>query len=340
MKKLRVLALLHKHLVPPDKAKAEELLTAPWKMEYDVVRTLRDMGHEVLSIGLDAELAPVRKAMTDFRPQIAFNLLEAFNDVATWDQNVVAYLELCRMSYTGCNSRGLLLARDKAITKQLLTYHRIAIADFAVFPMKRAVRRPKRLSFPLIVKSATLDASIGISQASVVDDEDKLQERVRFIHESVGTDAIVERYIEGRELYVGVLGNQRLQVLPTWELSFRNLPEESRKIATERVKWSLTYQKKHGIESDEATDLDPVTAQRIRDICKRVYRGLLLNGYARIDLRLTANGQIFVMEANPNPQLSRDEDFAKSAERIGIGYGVLLQRIMNLGFRWQPERFG
>lgn len=337
---MRVLALLHKHLVPPDEAEIEECAKAPWKMEYDVVRALRDMGHEVLCIGVDAELAPIRNAMAEFHPHIAFNLLEAFNNVATWDQNVVAYLELCRMAYTGCNSRGLLLARDKAITKQLLTYHRIAIADFAVFPVGRVVRRPKRLRFPLIVKSATLDASIGISQASVVDDEARLQERVLFIHDSIGTDAIVERYIEGRELYVGILGNQRLQALPTWELSFHNLSEESRKIATERVKWSLTYQKKHGIESDEATDLDPATSQRIRDVCKRVYRSLLLNGYARIDLRLTASGQIFVMEANPNPQLSRDEDFAKSAARTGIGYDALLQRILNLGFRWRPERFG
>jgi D-alanine-D-alanine ligase len=340
MKRLRVLALVHKQMVPPDVAKSDELPTAPWKMEYDIVRTLRDIGHEVLILAVDAELAPIRQAMTGFRPQIAFNLLEAFDDVATWDQNVVGYLEMCHMPYTGCNSRGLLLARDKAIAKQLLTYHRIGVADFALFPVGRAIRRPKRLRFPLIVKSQTLDASIGISQASVVDDDNKLQERVRFIHESVGTDAIVERYIEGRELYVGVLGNQRLQIFPTWELSFRSMPEESRKIATERVKWSLTYQKKHGIESAEAADLDVTITGRIRETCKRVFRHLLLSGYARIDLRLSESGQIFVIEANPNPQLARDEDFAKSAEKIGLGYEALLQRIMNLGLAWEPARFG
>jgi D-alanine-D-alanine ligase len=340
LKKLKVLALVHKHLVPPDEAKSEEIPSAPWKMEHNVVRALRALGHEVLVQGLDAELAPVRQAMFEFKPDIAFNLMEAFDDVATWDQNVVAYLELSKMPYTGCNSRGLVLARDKAIAKQLLTYHRIAVADFALFPVGRAVRRPKRLRFPLIVKSQTLDASIGISQASVVDDDDKLRERVHFIHESVGTDAIVERYIEGRELYVGVLGNQRLQTLPIWELSFRNLPEESRKIATERVKWSLTYQKKHGIESALATDLDEAMTRRIRETCKRVYRSLLLSGYARIDLRLSENGQIFVIEANPNPQLARDEDFALSAEKAGLAYEALLQRIINLGLSWEPARFG
>jgi D-alanine-D-alanine ligase len=340
VKKLRVLALVHADLVPPDEAKPEELRAAPWRMEYDVVHELRSVGHEVRTIGVSAELAPVRDAMAEFQPHIAFNLLEAFDDVATWDQNVVAYLELCRTAYTGCNSRGLLLARDKAIAKQLLTYHRIAVADFVVMPIGRAVRRPKRLAFPLIVKSAVLDASVGISQASVVDCDEKLVERVRFIHESIGTDAIVERYIEGRELYVGVLGNQRLQVLPIWELSFRNMPEESRKIATERVKWSLTYQKKHGIESAEAAALDEVTLRRIRDVCRRVYRSLLLSGYARIDLRLTESGQLFVMEANPNPQLARDEDFAMSAQKLGMGYGDLLQRILTLGTRWEPARFG
>jgi D-alanine-D-alanine ligase len=183
-----------------------------------------------------------------------------------------------------------------------------------------------------------MDASIGISQASVVEDDAKLEERVRFIHESIGTDALVERYIEGRELYVGILGNQQLQVLPVWELSFTKMPEEKRKIATERLKWSLTYQKRHGIVSGEARDLPD--AKRIQELCKRVYRNLMLSGYARIDLRLSDSGEVYVIEANPNPQLSHDEDFAQSALKTGIDYGRLLQRIVNLGLRWEPTRLG
>src|SRR5262249_26080236 len=162
--------------------------------------------------GVGGDLTPVRSAIEEFKPQIAFNLLEAFADVATFDQNVVAYLELLKVPYTGCNPRGLVLARDKALTKKVLSYHRIPVADFAVFRRGHRARRPRRLKFPLIVKSLTLDASIGISQASVVEDDAKLEERVRFIHESLETDALVERYIEGRELYVGILGNQQLQV--------------------------------------------------------------------------------------------------------------------------------
>jgi len=327
-------------LVPPDEVKGVDLEGAEWKMEYDVVSTLRGLGHEVQPLGVGGNLADIRNAIADFKPHITFNLLEGFDDVATWDQNVVAYLELLKVPYTGCNSRGLLLGRDKAIAKKLLSYHRIPVADFVVAPRGRRFRRPKRLAFPLFVKSLTLDASIGISQASVVEDEAKLEERVNFVHESIGTDALVEHYIEGRELYVGVLGNERLQVLPIWELYFKNLPEEVRKIATERLKWSLSYQKKHGIDSGEAKDLPPGLEDRIRDVCKRVYRNLMLSGCARIDLRMTEAGQAYVVEANPNPQLAHDEDFAQSARKAGIDYPELIQRILNLGLRWEPSRLG
>jgi D-alanine-D-alanine ligase len=339
-KKLRVLALMQESLVPPDDVKGVDLTAAEWKMEYDVVTTLRGLGHEVQPLGVGGNLADIRNAIADFKPHIAFNLLEGFDDVATWDQNVVAYLELLKVPYTGCNSRGLLLGRDKAIAKKLLSYHRIPVADFVVAPRGRRFRRPKRLAFPLFVKSLTLDASIGISQASVVEDDGKLEERVGFVHESIGTDALVERYIEGRELYVGVLGNERLQVLPIWELYFKNLPEEVRKIATERLKWSLSYQKKHGIDSGEAKDLPAGMEDRIQEVCKRVYRNLMLSGCARIDLRLTEAGQAYVVEANPNPQLAHDEDFAQSARKAGIDYPELLQRILNLGLRWEPSRLG
>jgi D-alanine-D-alanine ligase len=339
-RKLRVLGLMYEKLVPPDGAKEAEARTSEWKTEYDVVTTLRELGHEVLPLGVSSDLGPIRAAVEDFKPHLAFNLIEAFDEVATWDQNVVAYLELLKVPYTGCNARGLLLARDKAITKKLLTYHRIPVADFTVFPRGRPARRPKRLGFPLIVKSLTLDASIGISQASVVETDEKLADRVRFIHDSIGTDALVESYIEGRELYVGIVGNDRLKVLPIWELLFTKMPEEQRKIATERLKWSLTYQKKHGIVSAEARDFPNGLEARIREVCKRVYRNLMLSGYARIDLRMTDTGSLFVMEANPNPQLARDEDFAQSAQAAGMPYPRLIQRILTLGLGWEPTRLG
>jgi D-alanine-D-alanine ligase len=336
--KLRVLALVHRHLIPPEKVEeGSDITSEPWRTEYDVISTLRGLGHEVQPLGVHDDLGEIRRLVREWKPQIAFNLLEAFDDVTIFDQNVVSHLELLKLSYTGCNPRGLLLARDKSLSKKLLAYHRIAVPEFEVFRIGRPIRRPKRLEFPLIVKSLTQEASIGISQASVVDSDEKLKERVTFIHESIGTTAIAERYIDGRELYVGILGNQALQALPVWELFFTNMPEGSKRIATDRVKWSVKYQKKYGIDSGPAKDLPEGVSEAIQHVCKRAYRALELSGYARIDLRLDEGGNVWILEANPNPQIAKGEDFAESAAKIGVGYEALLQRIINLGLRWQPE---
>ncbi len=336
--KLRVLALVHRHLIPPEKVEeGTDITSEPWRTEYDVISTLRGLGHEVQPLGVHDDLGEIRRLVTEWKPQIAFNLLEAFDDVTIFDQNVISYLELLKLSYTGCNPRGLLLARDKSLSKKLLAYHRIAVPEFEVFRIGRPIRRSKRLEFPLIVKSLTQEASIGISQASVVENDEKLKERVTFIHESIGTTAIAERYIDGRELYVGILGNQTLQALPVWELFFTNMPEGSKRIATDRVKWSVKYQKKYGIDSGAAKDLPEAVAEKIQHICKRAYRALELSGYARIDLRLDEAGNVWLLEANPNPQIAKGEDFTDSAAKIGIGYEAVIQRILNLGLRWQPE---
>jgi D-alanine-D-alanine ligase len=338
--KLRVLALVHRHLIPPETVpEGTDLVSVPWRTEYDVISTLRAMGHEVQPLGVHDDLSELRRASSEWKPHIAFNLLEGFDDITIFDQNVVSHLELLKLPYTGCNPRGLLMARDKSLSKKLLAYHRVSVPDFEVCRIGRPIRRPKRLTFPLIVKSLTQEASIGISQASVVDSDEKLKERVTFIHESIGTAALVEHYIEGRELYVGVLGNQALQAMPVWELFFQNMPAEARRIATDRVKWSVKYQKKYGIESGAAKDLPDADAERIQHTCKRAFRALELSGYARIDLRLDEKGTVWVLEANPNPQIAKGEDFAASAEKVGIGYDALLQRIINLGLRWQPDSF-
>jgi D-alanine-D-alanine ligase len=338
MTKLRVLALVHRHLIPPETVpEGTDVVSAPWRTEYDVITTLKGMGHEVQTLGVHDDLGDIRRTSTEWKPHVAFNLLEGFDDIAIFDQNVVSHLELLKLAYTGCNPRGLLLARDKSLSKKLLAYHRIPVPEFEVFRIGRPVRRPKRLAFPLIVKSLTQEASIGISQASVVETDEKLKERVTFIHESIGTAAIAEQYIEGRELYVGVIGNQVLQALPVWELFFTNMPSDAKRIATDRVKWSVKYQKKYGIESGPAKDLpDPLTDQ-VQHVCKRAFRALELSGYARIDLRLDAEGRVWVLEANPNPQIARGEDFAASADKVGVSYEQLMQRILNLGMRWQPE---
>ena len=340
-RRLRVLILMHDYLVPPEDVSGHDLATAPWKTEYDVLRTVRDeLQHEVKVLGVKDELGPIRQAHEEFKPHIAFNLLEAFHEIGTFDQHIVSYLEMLRLSYTGCNPRGMVLARDKALSKKLLHYHRIAVPEFAVVPRGRKPKTPKRLAYPVIVKPLTQESSIGISQASVVEDETKLRERVEFIHNSIATDAIVEQYIEGRELYCGVLGNQRLQMLPVWEMTFAHMPDSQHRIATERVKWSAKYQKRIGVVTAAAKDLPEDATRRIQHISRRVYQVLQLSGYARIDLRLSPDGAVYVLEANPNPQIAAAEDFAESAKAAGLPYSALLQRILTTGLRWEPERAG
>jgi len=332
MKPLRVLVLMHPDFMPPETTKGytpQEINV--WKTEYDVCTTLRASGHEVQPLGVQDELRPIRAAVESWKPHVVFNLLEQFHGDPTYDQNVASYLELLRIPYTGCNPRGLMLARGKDLSKQLMAYHRIPVPHFAVFPINRKVKRPARLALPLIVKSVSEDASLGIARASVVDSDDKLQERVHFIHERIGTPAIAEQFIEGREIYVGVMGNDRLRVLPIWELEFGSIPEGQQRIATERVKHDVRYQDKVGIAHGPAKDLPPEVQARIVHLVKRVYRTLDLNGYARVDFRLAADGTPYCIEANPNPEIAEIEEFAQAAKHDGMPYPELLNRIVTLG---------
>jgi D-alanine-D-alanine ligase len=332
VKQLRTLVIVHSTLVPPSSLEgASPKEIEEWRTEYDVISHLKAAGHEVRTIGISDSLSELRQAILEWQPDIVFNLLEEFDGIGTYDQHVVAFLELMRQPYTGCNPRGMLLSRDKVLSKQLLSYHRIPTPQFLVFPRGKKLRVPRKLRYPLFVKSATEDASLGIAHASVVGDERQLTERIGFIHEQIHSDALVEEYIEGRELYVGVLGNDRLKVLPAWEMSFGSLPENLPAIATRKVKWDRRYQEKYGITTAAAADLPEGTAARLEQLCKRIFRALHLTGYARMDFRLRGDGTLYVLEANANPNLSADEDFAQSARSAGLDYLPLLHRILQLG---------
>ena len=332
MKKSRALVLVHETLVPPDTLAghtAKEI--EEWRTEFDVISHLKNAGHEVRPLGISDSLSELRSAIADWKPDIVFNLLEEFDGIVTYDQHVVAYLELMRQPYTGCNPRGMLLSRDKVLCKQLLSYHRIPTPQFMLVPRGKKFRLPPRLAFPMFVKSATEDASLGIAHASVVTDERQLRERVGFIHEQINSDALVEEYIEGRELYVGVLGNDRLSVLPVWEMTFGTLPDNAPAIATRKVKWDRRYQQKYGITTAAADGLPDGTLARLENLSKRIYRALHLTGYARMDFRMRADGALYVLEANANPNLAAAEDLAQSALKAGTSYDELLHRIMSLG---------
>ncbi|HEX5067629.1 MAG TPA: ATP-grasp domain-containing protein [Myxococcota bacterium] len=341
MSRLRVVVLCHEDLIPPDSIEgmpAEQV--DAFRTEYDVTRALRDLGHEVQVVGVSDDLAPIRSVALGFDPHVVFNLLMEFRDVGNYQAHVTSYLELLGVSFTGCHARGILLTRDKALCKKILRYHRVPTPRFAVFergaPMRRATER--ELSFPLIVKSVDEEASLGISQASVVSDLQKLKERVEFVHRSVGTDAIAEEYVEGRELTQSILGNERLQAFPPWELFFDKLPEGSLPIATARAKFDRKYQARVGIDSGPAREMPPATAARIARLCKRVYRVLGLSGYARLDLRLAPDGHVYVIEVNSTPDVAEGEDFADSAKAVGLAYPQLVQRIVTLGIAYGRRR--
>jgi len=335
MRKKRVLVLMHPDLMPPDDiaGKPDEQVIE-YKTEYDVVTGLREQGHEVEPLGLYDDLTPLRRSIRDFKPHIVFNLLEEFHGEPMLDQNVVSFLELVRVPYTGCNPRGLMLARDKALSKKILHYHRIRVPRFAVIPAGRKLKRkPARLAYPLIVKSQVEEASLGIAEASIVNSDEKLADRIDFMHAKVGTALILEQYVDGRELYVGVMGNARLQTLPVWELEMRRLRADAPMIATRRAKWSRKFQERRGVEIGPARNLPPEVERLLVKTTKRLYRLLQLSGYARVDFRLDMQGRPYFLEANPNPDIGYGEEFAEAAEAAGIDYGPLLDRLIAIGLR-------
>jgi len=338
VKKLRILVLAHQDLLPPEEVISySDKEYQDWKTEFDVISTLREAGHEVMPLGVYDDLGVIREAIHEQEPHIAFNLVEEFHDNSLFDHHIASFLELMQQKYTGCNPRGLMLAHDKALTKKLLAYHKIRIPRFKVIPIGRQARIPKNCYFPLIVKALYEEGSYGIAQASVVSTEEKLRERVSYMHDQLGSPAIVEEYIDGRELYVAIMGNRRLQALPIIELVFGKMTEGSQKIATSRVKWDWKYQEAHGIDTKVAKDLSTEMEKRVAHLARRMYRILGLSGYARVDMRLTPEGRLYVLEANANPDLGYGEEFCSAAEAAGIDYQTLLHKIINLGLRYRPN---
>ncbi|NIR30533.1 MAG: ATP-grasp domain-containing protein [Gammaproteobacteria bacterium] len=335
MRKLRVLVVVPEgQMAPDDAAELSEKQFEQIKAAYDVLAAVERLGHEARQLGLSDEVGSLRRALEDWKPSIVFNLVDQFRGLTIYDQHIVSYLQLLGIPYTGCNPRGLVIASDKALSKKILHYHRIRAPRFASFPRGRRVQRPKRLEYPLIVKADTEEASFGIARASVVHSDEQLVERVRFVHESFHTAAIAEQYIDGRELYVGVVGNQRLQILPVWELHMDGLPADAPRIATFRVKWDLSYQDRYKLRIGRARKLPDEVATRLDVTTRRVYKALNLSGYARIDYRLASDDRLYFIEANANPDISRDEELACAARAADLGYEALIQKVLNLGLRW------
>lgn len=331
-KKLKILALFD--AIAPTTLNQDlsaELKTDDWKTEANVLEALGQLGHRVEHLAIFDDLDLLRQKLEAFSPDLIFNLADQFKNNRAFDQNIVSFLEMQGVPFTGCGSTGLTLCKHKGISKKILGYHRIHVPEFCVIARGKRIARPKRLKFPILVKPLKEEASLGISQASFVENDEQFKERVQFIHEKFDNDVIAEEYIEGRELYVSILGNHRLEALPIRELIFKEVPPDEPKIATYKAKWDEDYRKKWGLQNQFAEALEPAIAQQIAAVCKRIYHLLTIDGYARVDLRLTAANEVYFIEANPNPILASDEDFAQSALKSGLTYPQLLERIVRLG---------
>ena len=333
-KKLKVLVLFDGvRPTPIDADLSEELKTADWQTEANVMAALNEIGHTAEHLAIYDDVDLVRQKMETFQPDILFNLVEQFKNNPGFDQNIVSLLEMQGAPFTGCGSTGLTLCKHKGISKKILAHHGISTPHFVVIPRGKRIGGPRKLNFPILVKPVKDEASYGISQASLVKDEDQFRERIAFVHEKHKSDAIAEEYIDGRELYVSIMGNARLRVFPIRELIFREVPPNEPKIATYKAKWDEKYRKRWGLNGQFAEGLDSALIKEIEETCKEIYRLLTIDGYARIDLRLAPGNKLYFIEANPNPHLASDEDFAESAAKAGLKYPQLIDTIIRLGMR-------
>jgi D-alanine-D-alanine ligase len=337
-KKLKILALFDAIAATTlDQDLSAELKTEDWKTEANVLAALAALGHTVEYLAIFDSLDLLNQKLERFAPDIIFNLADQFRNNRAFDQNIASFLEMHGLPFTGCGSTGLTLCKHKAISKKILGYHRIRVPEFTVIARGKRCARPARLKFPILIKPLKEEASYGISQASFVETDEQFKERVAFIHNSWNCDVIAEEYIEGRELYVGVLGNHRLEVFPIRELVFKEVPPDEPKIATYKAKWDEEYRKKWGLQNQFAEALDPALATDITQTAKRIYRLLTIDGYARVDFRVTSANEIYFIEANPNPHLAADEDFAQSAQKAGLAYPQLIERIIRTGLKTVRE---
>ena len=331
-KKLKVLALFDA-IAPTtlDQDLSAELKTDDWKTEANVLDALRELGHTTEHLAIFDNLDVLQQKLQSFEPDVIFNLADQFKNNRAFDQHIVSFLAMRGVPFTGCGSTGLTLCKHKGISKKILSYHRIHTPDFVTIARGKRIARPRRLKFPILVKPLKEEASLGISQASFVETDEQFKERVQFIHEKFDNDVIAEEYIEGRELYVSIFGNHRLQVLPIRELVFKEVPPDEPKIATYKAKWDEEYRKRWGLQNQFAEGLDPAVVTNVERVCKRIYHLLTIDGYARLDLRLTPKNEVYFIEANPNPILAADEDFAQSAVKANLSYPQLIDRIIRLG---------
>ena len=329
---MKIVALIDPETFCPDDPQLERgIEEVRTNLEFHVVEALRILGHEVEVLPFGTNIGENLEAFSERSPDLVFNLTEHFGGDRQKDMHIASMLELLNIPFTGTGSAGLLLCRDKALCKTILNHHRIRVPQFAGLPVGQLKPR-RKLTFPLIVKPALMDGSDGISLGSIVTNESELRDRVEHLHTRTGQKVICEEFVDGQEIYVGVLGNKQLKVLPARELRFNSNDQNAPQIATSKVKLDDDYRKKWDIEYTFA-ELAPEVQKKVARISKRIYRLLHLQDYGRIDMRIAPDGAVVFLEANPNPDLSMGDELAEAAGRAGIPYPQLIERIVRLAMR-------
>jgi D-alanine-D-alanine ligase len=294
----------------------------------EIFEALGKLGHEAvyqMVDGKDPSLAAVARANAD----LFFNLTESWAGDDTKDMHLAAFLDLVGKRYTGSGPHALYLAQDKALAKKIFHFHGISTPFFAI-SFKGKIDHSHDIEFPLIIKPTSEDGSIGIDSGSVVTSIKELMERIQHIQEHFDSPALIEEYIEGREIYAAILGNEKAEALPLVELDLSKLPEGMPRIAGTEVKWERDTEAYKKTKSAVATDIDEKTAARLQETALAAYQALKLRDYGRIDMRLAKNGKIYVIEANPNPWLSSSAEFAMAAKESGRSYVDLIRNIVDL----------
>lgn len=328
---MQITVLFDTHRPPPaDQNYAEFLGADSDDVQFAVARALEKLGHTARLVGVFDDLKPLLAELETHRPDLVFNLCEGFAGRPMFEVNVAALLELLRLRYTGSPPLGLMVGRDKALTKRILSDFGVRVPHFAVFPKGKTGPRPSDLRFPLIVKPIAEDASVGIAEASVVKDDAALAERVAFIHTRLNQAAIVEELIVGREFYIPVMGNEKPEPLPIVEMVFSKDPETAPKIATFKAKWDSKYRRRKGIRNVFPDDLPPEVVAKIHAVAVECYGALHLRDYGRIDGRLAPDNEVYILEANPNPYIAPGEDFPNAAAKAGLDYPAFLKHLVEI----------
>jgi D-alanine-D-alanine ligase len=310
--------------------------------EYDpvvpqVARTLRKLGHRVSVLGAHGDVKRLITGLSRRKPDLVFNLMEMFGENVFGDIPVTGLLDLLGLDYTGSGPGELYLSQDKGLTKKLLAFEDILYPRFAVFSRDTAFETGGNLRMPLFVKPLRSDASLGIGGKSLVQDWTGLMERVTAIRKEVDDAALAEEFIEGREFYVGVIGNSQPKALPPVEIDFTGFPEGVPKVMDSKAKWDERSKEYKGTRSVLAQLPDELRA-RLQKVAVDAYRALRVRDYGRVDLRLTDTGDIYVLEVNASCYLDKESEFAMAAAAGGLDYKRLIERIVDLALARHKKR--